>query len=154
MESNTHNTINKIIKDNEFHVYLEVGYKDGMVFNKVLCDTKIGVDEFPRGDEFEKTMHPGGCYLTHDSAMILKMSPGEFFSQEQGQGFCDIIFLNGTENHLKEALTLLSPEGYIVMSECPDQLLGNEFIAKTKEDLLIIRRYDKERDDICFSSTR
>ena len=36
--------INKIIKDNDYHAYLEIGYGNGYNFNRIKCDIKNACD--------------------------------------------------------------------------------------------------------------
>ena len=98
--------INWLIEKRGYKSYLEIGVKYGDCFNRVECDTKIGVDIKP----------------LIVGKNILKMSSNEFFAHSVGQ--LDIIFIDGdhheeqVDHDIQNSLKRLAPGGTIVMHDC------------------------------------
>lgn len=96
-----HELINKLIKENNYKNYLEIGVKFGSTFNNIECGKKSGVDPNPIGVDIEYVK-------TSDS-----------FFETNNEKF-DIIFIDGlhtSEQVYKDiinSLNVLSPDGTIV----------------------------------------
>jgi hypothetical protein len=99
--------INKLIKDNDYQSYLEIGYGNGETYNQINIKNKMGVDINPRS---------GAKYI---------MSSENFFLFAKNNKLkYDIIFIDG--NHKYEfvkkdvisSLEALNDGGTIVMHDC------------------------------------
>ena len=96
--------INKLISNNGYHRYLEIGVKHNINFNEIDIDNKEGVD--PAG----KCKYP--------------ISSDDFFNNLEDSIFYDIIFIDGL--HLKDqvlrdinnSLKHLNSGGVIIMHDC------------------------------------
>ena len=94
--------INKLIQENNYRSYLEIGIRRGDCFDRVVCERKTGVD-------------PNGNRATH------KMTSDRFF--DQSNETFDIVFIDGL--HLAEqlyrditnALKVLNEGGSIVVHD-------------------------------------
>lgn len=106
--------INKIIKDNNYKSYLEIGINDGINFEKINCDQKIGVD--PKSTK----------------ATEIKTSDDFFNNLEKDKKF-DIIFIDGlhlceqVNRDLENSFKHLNKGGTIVVH---DTNPPSEFCAK------------------------
>lgn len=100
--------INKIIKENDYKTYLEIGYGNGDNFNQIEIENKTGVDPEP------------------DPSCDYRMSSDDFFktAKTNNLGPYDIIFIDGNHNSafvrndVNSALEFLKPNGTIVMHDC------------------------------------
>lgn len=94
--------LNKLIKDNNYKSYLEIGVYDSVNFNKIICKEKIGVD--PNNEATEKK--------TSDDFFICNKKK------------FDIIFIDGlhlAEQVIKDvhnSLSILNDNGIIVIHDC------------------------------------
>lgn len=99
-----HQVINALIQANEYKSYLEVGVQNGICFNEVICERKVGVDPAP----FSKAT----VFQTSD----------DFFAENKEQ--FDIIFLDGLHTaeqvykDILNAIMALAPRGTIVVHDC------------------------------------
>jgi hypothetical protein len=105
--------INKLIKDNGYLSYLEIGYQWGLNFDNVICDKKVSVDpEVKFNADFT-------------------MSSDQFF--EINKDKFDIVFIDGM--HLREyvlrdvynSLSILNENGVIVIHDCIPTHEHNQF---------------------------
>jgi len=93
--------INKIIKDNDYKTYLEIGYGNGDNFNLVEIENKTGVDPEP------------------DPSCDYRMTSDDFFKTAKTNNLdpYDIIFIDGNHNSelvrndVNSALECLKPDG-------------------------------------------
>ena len=99
--------INKLITDNNYTSYLEIGYGDGTNFDKISIDVAVGIDI--------------GYGVTDKSKCFIGTSKDYF---NQFNIFYDIIFIDGS--HLYEdvledfniCFSHLNPKGTIVLHDC------------------------------------
>jgi len=102
--------INKLIKDNSFTRYLEIGVcYPSKCFNKINCKHKDSVD-------------PG--YENPNNPVKFKMTSDEFFnSLKPNHPKYDIIFIDGlhiswqVEKDIKNSLKYLNDDGYIIIHD-------------------------------------
>ena len=105
--------INKLIKENGFWRYLEIGVCDPQhCFDKIDCKIKHGVDP---GVEFE------------ENPVDYKMTSDEFFDflrTNDSDRKYDVIFIDGlhksyqVKKDILNSLQFLNPKGYIVLHDC------------------------------------
>lgn len=96
--------INKLISDNGYKSYLEIGYQWGLNFEFVECDKKVSIDPEPKFN-----------------AQFV-MSSDQFFAVNTDK--FDIVFIDGM--HLEEyvlrdvenSLKILNDNGVIVIHDC------------------------------------
>lgn len=99
--------INHIIEKRGYKSYLEIGVKDGVCFDRIICRGKWGMDINPL------FVNPN----------VKKMSSDDYFAMTRGVEF-DIIFIDGdhheeqVDRDLWNALRCLAPNGTIVMHDC------------------------------------
>jgi SAM-dependent methyltransferase len=102
--------IQALININKYTRYLEIGCDTNHAFDVIMCDVKVGVDP-----------NKGG---TH------RMTSDEFFAKNVDK--FDIVFIDGDHNHgqvykdLQNALSVIPPNGSIVMHDCNPLNPGNE----------------------------
>lgn len=100
------NLINKLIADNGYTSYLEIGYGDGINFSNVVCESKVSVDPF----------HQPTFLMTSDA----------FFKQNKEK--FDLIFIDGLHQSdqvvkdVKNSLKVLSKGGTILIHDCKPRL--------------------------------
>lgn len=113
-----HDIINKIIKDNNYENYLEIGFGAGHNFNKIECLKKDAVD--PNSDK------------------CVKLTSDEFFAQNEKM--YSVIFIDG--DHTKEqarkdiinAMKCLREDGCIILHDVlPKNEAMQEVPRKQKE---------------------
>ena len=138
------NIINKLIKDNYYKSYLEIGYGDGGCFDQIEIETKTSND-IKKGT--------GSCdYI---------MSSDDFFSMAKSKnlGPFDIIFIDGNhqsefaKKDLANALDILSDGGTVVMHDCnptSEPMQNNTPIAGewTGDVWKVFAQYRSDRDDL------
>jgi predicted O-methyltransferase YrrM len=97
--------INYLISKYGYKKYLEIGVRKASDnFNKIKCETRVGVDPKPRG------------VCTH------KMTSDDFFLQNKKM--FDIVFIDGlhieeqVEKDIKNSLAILAANGTIVVHDC------------------------------------
>jgi len=105
--------INKIISENEFTRYLEIGVCDPRhCFDLVDCEIKHGVDP---GVEFE------------ENPVEYKMTSDEFFvwlEKNDPNRTYDVVFIDGlhksyqVKKDIENSLKFLNPNGYILLHDC------------------------------------
>jgi hypothetical protein len=102
--------INYLIEQHSLNSYLEIGVSYGEVLNGCIAQNKIGVDP-----NYE--IYKGYCSLFHGTS-------NEFFKELAENAEFDIIFIDGLHEaeqvlaDIKNSLTHLSPNGYIVLHDC------------------------------------
>jgi len=97
--------INKLIKDNGYKNYLELGTQYGVCMNQIQCQTKHGVDPFK----------PVQRVVSCDE--FFHMTTDEFFSSfEAHQTTYDIIFIDGL-HHADQLLADLCNSGALLTSD-------------------------------------
>jgi hypothetical protein len=110
--------INKLIKDNGYKSYLEIGISSGINFNGVECDKKISVDP-----KFEADF---------------KIDSEEFF--EINKSKFDIIFIDGlhlAEQVYKDAinsLKALNKKGIILIHDCLPNAEHKQYRERISKD--------------------
>ena len=115
--------INKLIKENDFKSYLEIGVCNPIdCFDKIECEHKEGVDP---GYEFEE--NPVDHELTSDQffAFMDSVRPDQRY---------DVIFIDGlhksyqVKQDIHNSLRYLNPNGYVVLHDCnpPDDFMARE----------------------------
>lgn len=123
--------INNVINKHNFKTYLEIGVCDPSVcFDKVICDTKHGVDP---GVEFK------------ENPVDYKMTSDDFFYfldlQEDPRKY-DVVFIDGlhksyqVKKDILNSLRYLNPNGYIILHDCNPP---NNYMAR--EDYLVDGKY-------------
>jgi hypothetical protein len=111
--------INKLIKDNNYKSYLEIGYYKGWSFDQVNCERKIAVDPNPSKTPQQEAMNIGEF-----DGEVLKQYSDEYFAQSIPQIKHNIIFIDGlheaeqVSRDIKNALTHLAEGGAIVLHDC------------------------------------
>jgi hypothetical protein len=120
--------INKLIKENNFKNYLEIGVCDPRTcFDIIECENKDSVDP---GIEFE------------ENPVDYKMTSDEFFDwldNNNPNRKYDVIFIDGlhlswqVKNDIENSLRYLSDNGYIILHDCnpPDIFHSRENYATT-----------------------
>jgi hypothetical protein len=99
--------INKLIKDNNYQSYLEIGYGDGETYDQIKIKNKTGVDINPRS----KAKH-------------IMSSENFFLFARNNKLKYDIIFIDGDHNYefikrdVLSSLEVLIDGGTIVMHDC------------------------------------
>ena len=122
--------INKLIRDNKFKNYLEIGVADPTAcFDLIQCENKESVDP---GVEFK------------ENPVDHKMTSNDFFDWLQfgtdPNRKYDVIFIDGlhlswqVKTDIKNSLKYLSDDGYIVLHDCnpPDIFHARENYATTE----------------------
>jgi pyridoxal biosynthesis lyase PdxS len=103
--------LNKLIKDNNYKSYLEIGAGSGINFNEIICKVKISVDPI-------------------NEATIMKTSD-DFFIENKNT--FDIIFVDGlhlSEQVIKDvnnSLSVLNNKGVIVIHDCLPKAEHHQF---------------------------
>ena len=103
-------TINRLIQENGYQSYLEIGLGDGRNFRSVKCDYKVGID--PNWDVFSDT---------DNQISIGRASSDEYF--EQNKGTFDLIFIDGlhhadqVEKDIANAYNCLNKGGAILIHD-------------------------------------
>lgn len=106
MQLNRWDIVQKLIDKNGYKRYLEIGVNKKRTFNRIKCETKVGVDPYVNTD--------------------YKMTSDKFFEEYKGRKF-DIIFVDG--NHFGDyafrdainSMVILNENGVIVMHDCKPQ---------------------------------
>ena len=99
-----HEIINKLIKDNEYKSYVEIGFADGENFRKINCNEKISIDPKCEG-------------------ALIKKTSDEFFESLDPNTKYDIIFVDGlhieeqVDKDISNALLHLSEKGCVVVHD-------------------------------------
>lgn len=108
--------INLLIKEFDYHSYLEIGVQNpANNFDQVLCEKRIGVDPYPLRDD------------------IVRLTSDDYFAALQPNVKFDIIFIDGLHHStqvlrdINNALTHLNTGGTVV---CHDMLPENEDMQK------------------------
>lgn len=128
--------INKLIEENNYKSYLEIGYYKGWSFDRVNAQFKMAVDPNPCKMPYMKgwMSHPelgysyeeGEYSLLHRDRpreVIVKSTSDDFFSKLPEDTLFDIIFIDGLHEHtqvdrdISNALRHLSKEGRIVLHD-------------------------------------
>jgi hypothetical protein len=120
--------INRLIEENNYKSYLEIGYYKGWSFDNVKCEFKISVDPNPCKIEEQETCPYGNAMILPPHA-IFKMTSDDFFKHcDSGGEFrdhkWDIIFIDGLHEakqvtkDIENSLRYLSPGGTIVLHDC------------------------------------
>ena len=115
-----HDIINTFIRKYDYKFYLEIGFQNGVNYNKIAIKHKTGVDPDP------------------NSSAPQKMTSDEYFknAQERGEKY-DIIFIDGLHHSeqvykdIQNALVILKPNGTIV---CHDMNPTNEGMQKVPRE--------------------
>jgi hypothetical protein len=112
--------INKLIKENNFKSYLEIGVRNpAYCFDLIDCETKEGVDP---GIEFEANPVK---YPYESDTFFEKLESNELDKDPDFKW--DIIFIDGLHvsyqvlRDIKNSLKHLSPNGFIVLHDCNPQ---------------------------------
>jgi len=96
--------INRLIIDNGYKDYLEIGVQKGENFQAVICENKTGVDPDP------------------ESVATIHSTSNQFF--QQNKDFFDIIFIDGLHEFtqvtrdISNSLLQLSEGGSVVVHDC------------------------------------
>ena len=122
--------INKLISDNKFKNYLEIGVcHPEECFNKINCENKDSVD-------------PG--YENPHNPVKYKMTSDDFFNWlnklDGPNKRYDVIFIDGlhlswqVKNDIENSLKYLNDDGYIILHDCnpPDIFYARENYATTE----------------------
>lgn len=122
-----HEIINKLIKENGYSSYLEIGLYDLSNFKKVECQIKLGIDpNLPYDDD-----------VSNNEASY-KQTSDEFFSLDHGKW--DIIYIDGLhhsdqlERDILNSWKCLNPKGMILIHD----------IKPRSEEMTIIPRQTKQ----------
>lgn len=108
--------IQALINEIQAKTYLEIGISKGENFNKIVCETKIGVDPLVKTN--------------------YQMSSDSFF--EQNRMTFDVIFIDGLHHweqvyrDVINSLIILNPKGYIVCHDINPQNEHQQNIPVTK----------------------
>lgn len=111
--------INKLIKDNNYKSYLEIGYYKGWSFDRVNCESKIAIDPNP-----SKTLQQEAMFIGEFDGEVLKQYSDVYFAQSLPQAKFDIIFIDGlheaeqVSKDIENALKHLNEGGTIVLHDC------------------------------------
>lgn len=118
--------INKLIKDNGYKSYLEIGVGNPEEnFTKIICDEKIGVDPYYDLGDFAGVSEAYAFDVIQKN-WIKRMESDEFFSNLEDNKMFDIILIDGLhreqqcDKDLQNALKHLSLNGTIIVHDtCP-----------------------------------
>jgi SAM-dependent methyltransferase len=114
------NIIQDLINKNGFKSYLEIGSGDGHNFNKIKCETKIGIDPIGKGKD------------------IAVMQSDEYFTHNEDK--FDLIFIDGlhhseqVERDILNSWKVLNKGGVILIHD----------IKPSNEEMTLIPRNSKE----------
>ena len=106
--------IKKIIKNNNYKSYLEIGCDNDENFSQISIDKKIGVDPLKGG--------------------TLRMTSDEFFSNNKIS--FDVIFLDGLHTYeqtikdIKNSLKFLNDNGVILVHDCLPKKIWNQIVPR------------------------
>lgn len=133
--------INKLIEENDYKSYLEIGYYKGWSFDRVKCLSKMAVDPHPcKTSDMEGWIsNPSVGYMypednedtyaifrkrsTPSYCTIVKAASDDFFRELPEDTLFDIIFIDGLHEHtqvdrdIDNALQHLSEKGIIVLHD-------------------------------------
>lgn len=107
--------VNKIINQQEYKSYLEIGTFKDELFSKVVCKKKVGVDPYSGG--------------TH------RMTSDNFFKNNK-ENF-DCIFIDGLHHYdqvikdINNSLNILNKGGVIFMHDCLPNNLNEQMVPRT-----------------------
>ena len=107
--------VNKIINQQEYKSYLEIGTFKDELFSKVVCKKKVGVDPYSGG--------------TH------RMTSDNFFKNNK-ENF-DCIFIDGLHHYdqvikdINSSLKILNKGGVILMHDCLPNNLNEQMVPRT-----------------------
>jgi hypothetical protein len=102
--------INKIIKDNNYKRYLEIGVFDGLNIQKIIAEHKDGVDPGSEGAIPPQVNYP--------------MTSDEFFNSISDDIKYDLIFIDGLHHYdqvikdIENAMKHLNYNGTIILHDC------------------------------------
>lgn len=132
-----HELINKLIEENGFKKYLEIGIDNpDNCFNKVVCEKKIGVD--PYSDTLEThiwTLKNRDDLKEKIGEEWYEMTSDEFFKKKRNK--FDIIFIDGLhmeeqiDRDIENSLSRLNKGGMILL---------HDMLPRTKE----VQTYDPQ----------
>lgn len=111
------NQINKIIKDNRYAEYLELGYQNGENFNKIECENKQSVDVNGKAD----------------------FNDGDLKFFEQNEKVFDCIFVDSLHESehvrkvISESLKCLSEKGCIVLHDVLPPTLESQLLPRVQK---------------------
>lgn len=103
--------INKLIADNGYESYLEIGIYDGKNFNNVECNDKAGCDPYL----IPSIRGYGGLYTLNSDQFFNSLEPEDKF---------DLIFIDGdheasqVEKDIVNAYKALNKGGMILLHDC------------------------------------
>ena len=109
--------LNKLIKDNGFTSYLEIGIACGDCYFSIICPKKFGVDPDPHR-EFIKE-HP----TNRADSMFYNTTSNIFFESLNRSDVYDLIFIDGDHTHeqvdidIQNALNYISNKGLIMLHD-------------------------------------
>ncbi len=114
--------INKLIADNNYIAYLEIGVYDGKNFNAIKVNQKVGVDP----------VLPPSLEAFKD--VFLKMHSDEFFESTDAK--FDLIFIDGdheaeqVEKDIVNAYKALNKGGMILLHDCNPPTFESQVVPR------------------------
>lgn len=118
------NVINKIIRENNYKKYLEIGYQFGFCYNRIECETKIAVDPI----------------CMDNNIFMFKGTSDEFFDREikfQGDPGFDIIFIDGLHHADQVMKDICNASRCLSLNGC---ILLHDITPETEEMTQIPRK--------------
>ena len=106
--------IQKIISNQKYKSYLEIGCDNDENFSRIFIDKKVGVDPFKGG--------------------TLRMTSDEFF--KKNKNFFDIIFLDGLHTYeqtikdINNSLRFINESGVILVHDCLPKKIWNQVVPR------------------------
>ncbi len=106
--------IQKIISDQKYKSYLEIGCDNDENFSRIFIDKKVGVDPLKGG--------------------TLRMTSDEFF--KNNKNFFDIIFLDGLHTYeqtikdINNSLKFIKESGVIIVHDCLPKKIWNQVVPR------------------------
>jgi len=109
--------IQEIIDRISAKTYIEIGVREGIVFEKVNCDLKIGIDPCP---PYKQEFSEKERYVNSESDEFFNGSEPPFILKEG----IDVAFIDGLHEYeqvvrdVKHCLKYLNTDGFIVVHDC------------------------------------
>jgi len=115
--------INKLIADNKYYRYLEIGTQNDVCLSGIKCAYKVGVDPYPIS------------FDDNNADKFFEGTSDDFFPQNKEK--FDIIFIDGLHHSVQvradvlNALSILNDGGAIVMHDCSPESFKAQTIPET-----------------------
>jgi hypothetical protein len=120
-----HELINKLIQDNGFKTYLEIGLGDGRNFAKIKCEQKAGVDP-----------NAAGVGIMQEFSVAVISEESDYFFKYAADHKFDIIFIDGlhtaeqVERDIVNSWNCLNKGGIILLHDINPPTKESQMVPK------------------------